>query len=361
MPLVNVFDYEELARRKLSQPVFDYIAGGAEDEVTLRRNREAFGRIQLRPRALVDVSQVDLATIVLGQRIELPILLAPVALQRLAHADGEVASARAAAAAGTIMALSTMASATIEEVARAADGPKWFQLYVHPDREVSRHLVQRAEAAGCSAICVTVDVARLGARERDLRNRLEFPPEITHVNYLGEVEVPPPSTQSPGSALADSAGHLINPSLNWSDIDFLSSVTSLPVLLKGIMTAEDARIALDHGVAGIVVSNHGGRQLDGAPATIEALPEVVEAVQGRCEVLLDSGIRRGTDVLKALALGANAVLIGRAYIWGLAVGGETGVARVLSLLRNELELAMALCGVKSVAEVGQSLVQRRPD
>ena len=357
MPLVNVLDYEQLARRKLSQGVYDYIAGGAEDEVTLRRNRDAFELLQLQPRTLVDVSRVDLSTTVLGQRIELPILLAPVALQRLAHSEGELASARAAASAGTIMALSTMASATIEEVAAASAGPKWFQLYVHPDRKVSKRLVQRAEAAGYRAICVTVDVPFLGRRERDLRNRLEFPPEVTHVNYIGEVEFPPPSTQSTGSALADSADLLIDPSLNWSDIDWLGSLTSLPLLVKGVMTAEDARLAAEHGVAGIVVSNHGGRQLDGAAATIEALPEIVEAVQGRCEVLLDSGVRRGTDVLKALALGANAVLIGRAFMWGLAASGEKGVTQVLSMLRNELELAMALCGCRSVAEVSRELVQ----
>lgn len=357
VPLVNVFDYEDLARQKLSQPFFDYIAGGADDEVTLHRNREAFGRIELRPRALVDVSTVDLSTTILGREVAMPVMLAPVALQRPVHSEGEVASARAAAKAGTIFALSTMASATIEEVAAASDGPKWFQLYVHPNRDVAKRLVQRAEAAGYLAICLTVDVPHLGRRERDLRNRLEFPPEITHVNYLGEVEIPPPSTQSTGSALADSAGHLIDPSLNWSDIDWLRSLTSLPIVLKGIMTAEDARLAVDHGAAGIVVSNHGGRQLDGAPATIDVLREIVEAVGGRCEVLLDSGIRRGTDVLNALALGANAVLIGRAFMWGLAVGGEEGVTRVLAMLRNELELAMALCGCRSVSEIGRDVVR----
>ena len=355
MPLVNIFDYEQLARRKLPQPVFDFIAGGAEDEITLRLNREAFERIRLRPRVLVDVSRVDLTTTVLGQRLELPVLLAPVALQRLAHPDGELASARAAAAAGTAFALSTMASATIEEAAAAATGHKWFQLYVHPDRDVTKRLVQRAEAAGYAAICVTADVPFLGRRERDLRNELEFPPDVTHVNYLGEVEAPPMSMEPGQSVLAASAGLLIDPALTWSEIDWLRSVTSLPLLVKGIMTAEDARLAVEHGVAAIVVSNHGGRQLDGAPATIEVLPEVVEAVQGRCEVLLDGGIRRGTDILKALALGASAVLIGRAYIWGLAAAGEEGVTRVLALLRNELELAMALCGRRSVQEIDRGV------
>jgi isopentenyl diphosphate isomerase/L-lactate dehydrogenase-like FMN-dependent dehydrogenase len=358
VPLVNVFDYEELARRKLPKPVFDYIAGGAEDEVTLRGNREAFERLQLRPRALVDASPVDLSTTMLGQRLDLPVLLAPVALQRFAHPDGELASARAAAAAGTIMTLSTMASATIEDVAAVADGPKWFQLYVHPDRDVTKHLVQRADAAGYAAICLTVDVPRLGRRERDLHNRLEFPPDVVYRNFSGEIDLGEIPAQSGYSSLAASADVLIDPSLAWKDLDWLRSITSLSIVLKGIMTAEDARLAVEHGVAAIVVSNHGGRQLDGAPATIAVLPEIVTVVHDRCEVLLDSGIRRGTDVLKALALGANAVLIGRAYIWGLAAGGEEGVTQVLAMLRNELELAMALCGCRSVGEIGASVIRR---
>ncbi len=363
MPLLNVFDYEELARQKLSQPFFDYIAGGADDEVTLRRNREAFEGIELRPRALVDVSHVDLSTTVLGERVQMPVLLAPVAVQRLAHPEGELATARAAAAAGTIMTLSTMASASIEEVAEASDGPRWFQLYVHPDRNVSKRMVQRAEAAGYKAVCLTVDVPRLGRRERDFRNRFDYPPGVAHRNYIGEVELPPLEVESGQSALSASADVLIDPSLTWDVIDWLRSFTSLPVIVKGIMAAEDARLAIDHGAAAIVVSNHGGRQLDGAPATIAVLPEIVTAVQGRCEVLLDSGIRRGTDVLKALALGANAVLVGRAFVWGLAVGGEKGVTQVLSMLRNELELAMALCGCRSISDVGPEVVhsKRRPD
>jgi len=362
LPL-NVFDYEELARRKLSQPFFDYIAGGADDEITLRRNREAFERIELRPRALVDVSRVDLATRVLGQDVQMPVLLAPAAVQRLAHPEGELATARAAAAAGTIMTLSTMASASIEEVASASHGTKWFQLYVHRDRNVSQSMVQRAEAAGYKAVCLTVDVPRLGRRERDFRNRLEYPPGVAHRNYIGEVELPAFDVEAGESELSASADALIDPALTWDVIAWLRSLTSLPVILKGIMSAEDALLAVDRGASAIVVSNHGGRQLDGAPATISVLREIVAAVQGRCEVLLDSGIRRGTDILKALALGANAVLIGRAYIWGLAVGGEEGVTQVLSMLRNELELAMALCGCPSVAGISPEVVysQRRPD
>jgi 4-hydroxymandelate oxidase len=219
-------------------------------------------------------------------------------------------------------------------------------------------MVQRAEAAGYKAICLTVDVPRLGRRERDFRNRFDYPPDVAHRNYIGEVEVPPLSIEAGQSALTASAEVLIDPSLTWDVIDWLRSFTSLPILVKGIMTAEDAGLAVDHGVAGIVVSNHGGRQLDGARATIDVLPEIVHAVEGRCEVLLDSGIRRGTDVLKALALGARAVLIGRAFMWGLAVGGEDGVSRVLGMLRNELELAMALCGCRSVNDIGVGVVRQ---
>jgi isopentenyl diphosphate isomerase/L-lactate dehydrogenase-like FMN-dependent dehydrogenase len=361
MPLVNVFDYEELAREKLAQPAFDYIAGGADDEVTLRRNREAFERVVLRQRALVDVSKVGLSMIVLGQRIEMPVIIGPVAVQRLAHPEGELATARAAAQAGTIFTLSTMASTTIEETAHASDGPKWFQLYVNPDRDVSKRMVQRAEAAGYLAICLTVDVPRLGRREKDFRNRLEYPPDVAHSNYIGEVELPPLNVEAGQSALNASADLLIDPSLTWEAVDWLRSFTSLPILLKGIMTAEDARLAVDHRVDAVVVSNHGGRQLDGAAATIEALPEVVQAVNRRCPVLLDSGIRRGTDILKALALGADAVLIGRAFMWGLAVAGEKGVIQVLAMLRNELELAMALCGCRSVEEIGTGVARVRQD
>jgi isopentenyl diphosphate isomerase/L-lactate dehydrogenase-like FMN-dependent dehydrogenase len=361
MQPVNIFDYEALAREKLSQSAFDYIAGGSDDEVTLRRNREAFEDIRLRQCALVDVSKVELSTNVLGQQIAMPVVIGPVAVQRLAHPEGELATARAAAQAGTVFTLSTMASSTIEEVAAASHGPKWFQLYVNPDRNVSKRMVQRAEAAGYLAICLTVDVPRLGRREKDFRNQLEYPPGVALRNYIGEVEIPPLTVEEGESALNASADILIDPSLTWDVIDWLRSMTSLPLLVKGIMTAEDARLAVEHGVDGIVVSNHGGRQLDGAAATIEALPEVVQAVAGRCSVLLDSGIRRGTDVLKALALGAEAVLIGRAFMWGLAVDGERGVTHVLSMLRNELELAMALCGCRSVSEIGEADVRRPPD
>ena len=356
MEPVNLLEYEPLARQKLSESAYGFIAGAAEDEVTLRENRAAFQRLRLRPRVLVDVSKIDPSTTVLGQRIEFPVLLAPVAVQRLAHPDGELASARAAAAAGTIMALSTSASCSIEEVARAAEGPRWFQLYFNRDREVTRRLVERAEAHGYSALCLTVDLPWLGRREADIRNRLQFPPEVTMANFTGD-EARGLLPVVTGATLDASAGPS-DPSLTWKDVDWLRSLTKMRLVIKGILTAGDAALALEHGAEAIVVSNHGGRQLDGVPSGIEALTEVVEAVAGRAEVLVDGGVRRGTDVLKALALGARAVLIGRPYIWGLAVAGEEGVKRVLSILRFELELAMALAGCPAVADIGRGLIVR---
>jgi 4-hydroxymandelate oxidase len=357
MKPVNLLEYEPLAREKLPEGSYGFIAGAAEDEVTLRENRAAFQRLQIRPRVLVDVSKIDPSTTVLGQRIEFPVLLAPVALHRLAHPDGELASARAAAAAGTIMTLSTSASCSIEDVAGAAEGPRWFQLYFNRDRDVAGGLVERAEAHGYSALCLTVDLPWLGRRETDIRNRLQFPPDVTMANFTGEAArgLLPVVT---GATLDASAGPS-DPSLTWKDVDWLRTRTRMPLVIKGILTAEDATLAVEHGAEAIIVSNHGGRQLDGAPASIEALPEVVEAVAGRAEVLMDGGVRRGTDVLKALALGARAVLIGRPYIWGLALAGEEGVKRVLDILRFELELAMALAGCPAVADIGPALLRRR--
>ena len=343
MEPLNLREYEPLARQKLPKEAYDFIAGGTEDEVTVAENAAAFRRVQLRPRVLIDVANVDTSTPVLGQRVAFPVLLAPVGGQRLAHPDGELASARAAAATGTVFVLSTTATCSIEDVAAAADGPKWFQLYLWGGRPVGERLVKRAEAAGYSAVCLTVDSPRLSKRERDLRNGPEFFAQWLPKNLVGEMDL-------------RNAGH--NPSVTWDDVDWLRSITSLRVVLKGIVTAEDARIAIEHGVDGIVVSNHGGRQLDGAIATLDALPEVVEAAAGRCEVLLDGGVRRGTDVLKALALGARAVRIGRPFMWGLAVDGEAGVARVLELLRSELELSMALAGCPTVGAIDRSLVRR---
>lgn len=353
----NLLQLESLAREKLPPQVFDFIAGAAEDEITLARNREAWQAIRLLPRVLVDVSTVDASTTVLGQSTPSPVVLAPVALLRLAHDEGELATARAAAAHGATMTLSTMASQTIEDVAAASDGPKWFQLYCYTDKAVTERLVKRAEAAGYSALCLTVDVPRLGRRERDFAHNLGFPDDVTPVNFAGEVDITQIPLDQRGSALSAYAASLLDASLTWDDVDWLRSLTSMPIILKGILAPEDAVLAADHGAAAVVVSNHGGRQLDGTPAGVEALPDVVAAVGARLEVLVDGGVRRGTDVLKALALGARAVLIGRPYVWGLALAGEKGVGRVLEMLQVEFELAMALSGATSVSQINRALIR----
>ena len=352
---INVTDYEALARARLDEATYDYYAGAAGDEQTLAANRLAFEQIMLRPRVLVDVSRVDTTSHVLGERIAIPIMLAPTAFHRLAHPDGELAAARAAGAADTIMVASTMSTCTLEEIAQAAAGPLWFQLYVFKDRELTREIVCRAEAAGYRALVLTVDAPRLGRRERDLRNRFTLPQGVTLKNFEGWRRAGILGWAT-GSSFNDYVHEFFDPSLTWDVIAWLTSITRLPVLLKGILTPEDARLALDTGIAGIIVSNHGGRQLDGAEPAVRALPRVVDEVGGRAEVLMDGGVRRGTDVLKALALGARAVLVGRPYLWGLAVAGEDGVRRVLELLRRELELAMALCGRPAVASIDRTLV-----
>ncbi len=321
-PLLNVWDYEAAAAARLDPGAHGYYAGGAGDEVTLRDNVAAYGRLQLRPRVLVDVAGCTTSTTVLGEEVSMPLLVAPVAFQRVAHPDGEVGMARAAQAAGTIMCLSTLATATPAEVA-ATGARRWFQLYVFRDEGLTRELVAQARDSGFTALVLTVDTPVLGRRERDHRTGFTIPPEIT-VAALGG-----------------------------------GGVTPLEAFFKGVLTAEDARLACEHGAAGIVVSNHGGRQLDGVAATIDALPEVVEAVGGKVEVLVDGGIRRGADVVKALALGARAVLAGRAPLWGLAVGGEEGARHVLELLRDEIMLALKLVGSPSPDGVTRAHVSRR--
>jgi 4-hydroxymandelate oxidase len=348
----SVDDFEEAARSRLPRMVFDYFAGGAGEEWTLSENTRAFGRWVLLPRALVDVSAVDLRTTVLGQEIPFPVLLAPTALQRMAHRYGELATARAAASLGALMVLSTVSTSTIEEVA-TTEAHRWFQLYVMRDRDLTAELVKRAHAAGYTALVLTVDAPILGRRLRDERNRFSLPPGIGMANLEG-MGLP----ESEGSRLFAFFVERHDASLNWDDVAWLKSLSPMPLVLKGIMRRDDARKAVDAGADAIVVSNHGGRQLDGAAATIDVLPDVVEAIEGRIEVLVDGGIRRGNDVLKALALGARAVLIGRPYLWGLAVDGEAGVRRVLEMLRDDFALAMALAGCPTVADVDGSLVRR---
>jgi len=303
---------------------------------------------------LRDVTTRSTGTEIFGEKLSMPILVAPTAFHQLANEEGEVATARATARAGTIMTLSTLSTCSIEEVSAAAAGRLWFQLYVYRDREATRELVARAEAAGALALVLTVDAQVWGVRERDVRNRFQLPPGLRMVNLATSGKSDFPDVE--GSGLAAYVNTLFDPSLSWSDLEWLCSLTRLPVLIKGVVRGDDSAMAIDHGVAGVIVSNHGGRQLDTAPAPIRVLSEVVESVGGRGVVLVDGGIRRGTDVAKAVALGASAVLIGRPILWGLAHAGEEGVARVLEMIRAEFDLAMALCGARSVDELTADLV-----
>jgi len=335
---LTVADFETLARGKLDDNAWEYIRGGAGDETTLRENVEAFTRWKLRPRVLSDVGAVDTRTTVLGTEVALPVLVAPVALQKLAHPDGEAATARAAAAAGTIMCLSTSSTIRPSAVAAAAPGAtRWFQVYVFNDRAVTQALIDEACAHDYAALVLTVDTPILGRREGALRVGFHVPDEF----------------ELAGDIFDD-----LSASVTWRDLEWLAG-HGLPVVLKGVLTAEDARLAVEHGAAAVVVSNHGGRQLDGVAASIDALPEVAEAVDGRVEVLLDGGVRRGVDVLRSLALGARAVLVGRAPIWGLAAAGEEGVRAVLDLLQQEVALGLMLLGCSSPADVTRAHVALR--
>jgi isopentenyl diphosphate isomerase/L-lactate dehydrogenase-like FMN-dependent dehydrogenase len=343
---VNLADYERLAAGALTAGPLGYYMGAAGDERTLADNAAAWGRHKLLPRVMVDVSDVGTATTVLGTEVSMPVLIAPTALQKMAHPEGECGMARAAAAAGTVMVLSTLATMRPTEVAEAAPGaPRWFQVYVLSDRGVSQALVDEAEAAGYEALVLTVDAPRAGRRERDLRTGFGVPAEL---------DMPAVSAAIGSSAGITPAGFfdLVDRSLTWRDLEALIADSPLPVLLKGVHHPEDARIACEVGAAGVVVSNHGGRQLDNVPATADLLGPVVEAVDGKVEVLVDGGIRRGTDVVAALALGARAVLVGRPGLYGLAVGGEAGVRHMLELLRAEVELALTLLGCPTPADVG---------
>ena len=348
--LQNLHDFERAARERLPAPSFDFFQGGATDEWTLGANRSAYERWAVRPRVLVDVSTVRFETTVLGHDIAMPVMLAPVALQRLAHRDGEIATARAARASHTIAVLSTSSTASIEEVATTG-AALWFQLYVQRNRGVTEELIQRAEAAGYGALVLTVDAPVLGRRERDERNRFSLPSGVGLANFGGR-----PLPAAEGSALAAYSSAQTDPSLTWDDLEWLRSRSSLPLVLKGILRADDAIRAVDAGAGAIVVSNHGGRQLDGSIPSVQALPDIMDAVGGRVEVYLDGGIRRGVDVLRGLALGARAVLLGRPIVWGLAVAGEAGVGRVLGMIRDELALAMALAGTPSLRDIDRSLL-----
>jgi 4-hydroxymandelate oxidase len=346
---INVADYFERAAATVEPKVWCYFEGGAGDEITMRANVGAYRRWQLRPRMLVDVAAASAAATVLGTPVSMPLLVAPFAMQRLLHPDGEVATARAAAAAGTVMCVSTITSSAHDEIAEAGgSAPRWLQLYVLRDRQRTLDHIAEARECGYSAIALTVDVPVLGRRERDLRLGFDIPPNLPLPYVKGK---------DPNVAMTFAQQFQMSPSVTWRDLEWIASESGMPVILKGILTREDAALAVEHGADAIIVSNHGGRQLDGVAASLDALPEVVEAVGGACEVYVDGGIRRGTDVLKALALGARAALTGRAIASGLAVGGEAGVLDVLTMLRDEIELGLALLGCTSTDEVTRSHIE----
>jgi L-lactate dehydrogenase (cytochrome) len=375
---LTIDDLRRLARRRLPRVVFDFVEGGAGDERTVARNRAAFERLLFRPRILVDVSKRDQATVVLGERLATPVLVSPTGMAGLCWPKGEVAAACGALAAGTIYTLSTHSSCSIEEVAAGAPGPLWFQLYVWQNRDLTRSFVERARDAGYRALVLTVDVPIISRRERDIRNGFTIPPRITvrnaldtirRVGWMRRVLFGPRLTLAnlvgaPGAPRADLvtlggvAHRQVDPSVAWADLAWFRSLWQGPLLLKGVLTAADARRAADHGVDGLIVSNHGGRQLDGTPASVEALPEIADAVGDRVEVLLDGGVRRGADVVRALALGARAVMIGRPYLYGLAVGGTAGVRRALDILAGEVDHTLALVGVPRVGDLDPTVVRR---
>lgn len=351
---INLADFERVAAEKLDAGVLGYFAGGAGDELTLRENVAAWGHWRLRPRMLAGLSEWGTRAEVLGGEISMPVLVAPVAYQGLVDPEGEVAMARAAAAAGTVMCLSTLATSRPRDlVAGAADGRRWFQLYCFKDEGVTRALTEEAVESGFEAVVVTVDAPRGGNRERDLRTGFRIP------EGLGVPSIEAALGSGRAVTIEETFG-LMEPALSWSYLEDFASECEVPVLVKGVLTAEDATLAVEHGAAGVVVSNHGGRQLDRVLATADALPEIVDAVEGRGTVLVDGGIRRGVDVAIALALGAKAVLVGRPALWGLATEGEAGVRRVLELLREELALTLCLCGCASPAELTRAHVQRAP-
>jgi len=375
--VVNIADLRTLARRRLPRVVFDYVDGGAEDEITLRENRRAFEDITFRPRQAVAMSHCDLRTRVLGCELSLPALLAPVGYTRVIHAGGEVAAARAAGQAGTAYVLSTISGYPLEDVRAASVGPVFYQLYIMGGREVAEGALDRARNAGYAGLFVTIDTAVAGMRERDFRNgmkellgpslleKIRFSPQVlAHPGWLASFLLdggvrPLPNVVVPGRGpmpLIDVGAALALSTITWEDLRWIRDAWRGPIIIKGVLTGEDARRAIDEGASAVVVSNHGGRQLDGVQATLRALPEIVSAVNGQIEVLMDGGIRRGADIVKALCLGARAVLCGRAYAYGLAAAGEAGVARSLEILRADLERTLRLLGCPSVEALDRSYI-----
>ncbi|XP_074651429.1 2-Hydroxyacid oxidase 1-like [Tubulanus polymorphus] len=360
--LVCVDDFEKEAFKILAPAALGYYKSGANEEVTLNNNITAFKRWQIRPRFLRDVSKRDISTTVQGCHIDFPVCISPTAMQRMAHPDGEIATAKAAAGMNIVFTLSTIATSSIEEVARGQgpNGARWFQLYIYKDRDITKQLVRRAEKAGFKALALTIDTPMFGKRLIDTRNRFKLPPHLKMANFEAlDRKGFRMNVSKKGSGLNEYANELFDPSLTWDDVKWLKSFTHLPVIVKGVLTGEDALKALECKVDGIWVSNHGARQLDGVPATIDVLPEVAKAVDGKCEIYLDSGIRTGTDILKALALGATAVFIGRPALYGLACQGEEGVRMVLQILKDEFDQAMALSGCRSIKELSPDLLRHQ--
>ena len=376
----NVDDLRKLAKRRLPIGVFDYIDGGAEDEITLRKNVEAYKKVSFKPRVLRDMANIDTSTSLFGRRLDFPLVLAPTGFTRIAHSEGELAAVRAATRAGIPFTLSTMATRSIEECASVAESDTrlWFQIYTWKDRSVVKNLVERADAAGFEAVCLTVDTAVLGRRERDVRRGFTLPPEVGLGTIIDGIKNPGWTwdfltadpirfanveglTSIDGSKAVDLAEHMksqFDPGLSWSDVEWLRSIWKGPILIKGIQTVEDALIAVDSGVEAIAISNHGGRQLDGAPAPFDLLPEVAEAIQNRLEIICDGGVRRGSDIVKAVSLGATAVMAGRPYLYALGACGERGVDHVLGLLHEGVERTMALTGAASVDDLTRELISR---
>ncbi|QRN95370.1 alpha-hydroxy-acid oxidizing protein [Archangium violaceum] len=375
--ICNIEDLRQRARRRLPRAVFEYVDGGAEDEYTLGANRSAFERYLFRARALVDVSTRDQSTTVLGEKLATPLILGPTGLAGLVAPWGEVLAAKAAANKGALFTLSTMSICTIEEVAAAAPPPLWFQLYVWKDRGITRSLVERARAAGYRALCLTVDVQDMGNREKDRRNGFIVPPRVTlsnfldvlrHLGWVMRMSRSPRATfgnfietgalpKKDAVSVAGFTNRQFDPSVSWKDIEWLRSIWSGPIVLKGISCAEDARLAVEHGVQALIVSNHGGRQLDFLPGALDVLPEVVDAVEGRAEVILDGGIRRGSDVVKAIALGARACMVGRPFLYGLAHDGQAGVELSLDILSKEIDRTLALLGRPRLADLDRSALR----
>jgi 4-hydroxymandelate oxidase len=357
--LASLGDFEEMAKTKLPHMAWEFFNGAVADEITMRWNKEAYQKIRLKPRILVDVSKLDTRVALFGQEHAFPILLAPTAYHKLAHPEGELATARGAGAANATLIVSTVATTSIEDIAGVAKSPLWFQLYVQQDKGFTKSLVERAEAAGCKAICLTVDTPISGARNREQRAGFTLAPNLERPNLKGlKIHGVDASTAAEGHNPTGGGIYsaVLDPQLSWKDVEWLKSFMKVPLLLKGVLNPDDADHAVQAGVSGIMVSNHGARNLDTVPATVDALPQVVEKVAGRVPVIVDGGVRRGTDVLKALALGANAVMIGRPYVYGLSVAGGDGVAAVVHILQREFEMAMALTGRPTIKSIDRSVL-----